>query len=186
MMTLNQLEKKIEKCRVCPELAANRTNTVFGDGNPNAKLMLLGEAPGADEDELKKPFVGRSGKLLDSLLREHGLDRSKFYVCNILKCRPPENRKPTRTEISNCENFLVNQIQIIKPKFILCLGSTSANFILENKLKISELRGKAFAKFKAEVHCTFHPAYLLRNPPAKKEFNQDLNFLLSRMGNLKN
>lgn len=161
---LNELKKECENCLKC-ELGKTRTKSVFSDGNANAKILLIGEAPGADEDKTGTPFVGRAGKLLTSLIEECGFSRKNdFYICNTVKCRPPENRVPTDNEKKLCENYLMSQIKIIQPKVIVLCGATSAKSFLGDKIKISQIRGKWFKIFdNIDATVIFHPSYLLRN-----------------------
>ncbi len=161
---LNELKKECENCLKC-ELGKTRTRSVFSDGNANAKILLIGEAPGADEDKTGTPFVGRAGKLLTSLIEECGFSRKNdFYICNTVKCRPPENRVPTDNEKKLCENYLMSQIKIVQPKVIVLCGATSAKSFLGDKIKISQIRGKWFKIFdNIDATVIFHPSYLLRN-----------------------
>lgn len=161
---LEKLRQECNKCFKC-ELGKTRNNIVFSDGKASAKIMLIGEAPGADEDATGTPFVGRAGKLLSSLLEECGFSRKDdFYIANTVKCRPPENRVPTDDEKQICEKYLLEQIKIIKPKVIVLCGATSAKSFLGNKIKISQIRGQWY-KILDNLDATviFHPSYLLRN-----------------------
>ena len=166
---LKELKKKCEKCYNCA-LGRTRNNIVFSDGNPEAKILLIGEAPGADEDATGIPFVGRAGKLLTNLIEESGLSRQNdFYICNTVKCRPPENRVPTDEEKKICEQFLLSQIKIVNPKLIVLCGATSAKSFLGNKIKISRIRGQWFKLFdNIDTTVIFHPSYLLRNHSEKE------------------
>ncbi len=165
---INQLENLKTQCLSCQrcELARYRTNIVFSDGNPIAKIMLIGEAPGENEDLQGKPFVGRSGQLLDKILESVGLSRTtNVYICNTIKCRPPNNRNPLPIEKENCRNYLDKQIELIKPKIILLCGAVAVNSILpENKLGITKIHGNWFDYNGIYVMPIYHPAYLLRNP----------------------
>ena len=163
---LLELEAKAKSCDAC-ELCKTRTNTVFSDGSACAKIMLIGEAPGADEDRLGKPFVGRAGKLLNEFLKNAGLERQKdLYIANTLKCRPPQNRKPQNTEKDACRSFLDAQIKAIKPKVVILCGATAMESFLDKKLKISKARGQIFENLKGYEGIKFipilHPSYLLR------------------------
>ena len=162
--SLAELRNVCFQCKSC-ELCKKRTNVVFSDGNPNAPIMLTGEAPGADEDATGIPFVGRAGKLLTELLKEAGFDRQKdFYICNTVKCRPPENRVPTDEEKAVCQKYLEAQISIVKPKLIVLCGATAAKSFLGNDIKISQIRGKKFdLSIGIPAIVIFHPSYLLRN-----------------------
>ena len=174
--TLEQFQAKICTCMQCP-LGATRTNFVFGSGNPNADIMVIGEAPGADEDEQGLPFVGRAGQLLTKILESVEMPREQVYICNILKCRPPNNRKPLASETDQCEPYLWKQIELIKPKFILALGLTAANTLLKNKESMTALRGKVHDYQGISTIVTYHPAALLRNPDWKKHTWEDVKFL---------
>lgn len=161
---LEELKNVCLQCKAC-ELCKTRTSVVFSDGNPNAKIILIGEAPGADEDASGTPFVGRAGQLLNTFLAEAGFDRQKdFYICNTIKCRPPQNRVPTNEEKLACQSYLMGQISIVKPKIILLCGATAAHSFIEQDFKISQIRGKWLNIFDdIEVMPIFHPSYLLRN-----------------------
>ena len=162
-LKLNELKSKCLDCYKC-ELGKTRKNIVFSDGNPNAKILLIGEAPGADEDATGIPFVGRAGKFLTQLIEESGLSRKEdFYICNTVKCRPPENRVPTDDEKQICEKYLFEQIKIVQPKVVVLCGATSAKSFLGNKLKITQARGKWY-KILDGIDATiiFHPSFLLR------------------------
>ena len=161
---LNRLKTKCTACRAC-ELGKTRKNIVFSDGSADAKILLIGEAPGADEDASGIPFVGRAGKLLTKLIEDCGFSRKDdFYICNTVKCRPPENRVPTDEEKKLCENFLLEQIKIVNPKVIVLCGATSAKSFLGSKIKISQIRGEWYKLFNnIDTTVIFHPSYLLRN-----------------------
>lgn len=181
---LRLLGEKVAQCVRCIELVSNRTQTVLGTGNPYAKLLFLGEAPGADEDRQGIPFVGRAGKLLTDMI-EKGMkiNRSEeTYICNILRCRPPGNRAPMPDEAFRCRQFLDTQIDIVKPQFICCLGASAAQYLLDTTTTISKMRQREFHYRTATVVCTYHPAYLLRNPSQKLATWQDLQFLMRLMG----
>lgn len=162
---LNKVKAMCDKCFEC-ELAKTRTNVVFSDGNPDAKIVIIGEAPGKNEDETGKPFVGRAGKLLDELFLSQNLTREKdFYICNTVKCRPPENRVPNDIERASCAGFLSKQLDILKPDIIILCGATALKGFLGDKVKISQVRGKWFTHLgRAKIMPVFHPSYLLRNP----------------------
>jgi DNA polymerase len=159
-----------QKCRLC----STRTNFVFGVGNPNADVVLIGEAPGADEDAKGEPFVGRAGQLLNKILSSIGFEREEVYICNILKCRPPGNRNPMPDEIENCEPYLKQQLKILKPKLILCLGKFAAETLLKTKLPLNKFRGKVHYYNGIKTMVTFHPAALLRNPQWKRPTWEDM------------
>ena len=179
---LGELAKQVAACTRCQELAETRTQTVFGVGNPEAKILFLGEAPGADEDRQGEPFVGRAGQLLDRIIKACTLTREEIYICNILRCRPPDNRNPTEEEAGNCREYLDGQIAIIDPDYIVCLGSVAARSLLGTTSTIGRLRGKFFPHGRAKVLCTYHPSYLLRYEPAKKDVWEDMKFLMRDMG----
>ncbi len=184
---LQQLAERVAQCTRCRELVMNRTQTVFGVGNPHSTLVFVGEAPGADEDRQGFPFVGRAGQLLtDIIVKGMGMRREDVYICNVIKCRPPGNRTPQPSEVAACAEYLDEQLRLIAPQFICCLGSVAAQRILDSKLPMSRLRGKVYEKLfhwgAAKVICTFHPAYLLRNPEAKRDTWEDIKLLLREMG----
>lgn len=180
---LNILAEEVKNCTRCHELCTTRTQTVFGVGNPHARLCFLGEAPGADEDAQGIPFVGRAGKLLTDII-EKGitLKRSDVYILNVLKCRPPGNRTPTPEEAANCWPYLERQLEIIRPEFIVCLGATAAQRLLDTTAPIGKLRGRFYQFGNAQVLCTYHPAYLLRSPDKKKDTWEDMKLLMNAMG----
>lgn len=179
---LSALQQLVAACTRCQELAATRTQTVFGVGNPNARLCLLGEAPGADEDRLGEPFVGRAGQLLNKILEACGLKRDDVYILNVLKCRPPGNRNPEPTEAANCRGYLDRQLDLIQPEFICCLGAVAARNLLDTQSAIGKLRGAVHDYRGIKVVCTYHPAYLLRNPSAKGATWDDMKLLMREMG----
>lgn len=180
--TLEVLQHEVAACTRCEELARTRTQTVFGTGDPRARLCFMGEAPGADEDRLGEPFVGRAGQLLNKIIEACRLRREEVYICNVIKCRPPGNRNPLPEEASNCRPFLERQLELVQPEFICCLGAVAAQNLLGTQLSIGKLRGKVHAYRGAKVVCTYHPAYLLRNPAAKKDTWEDMKFLMREMG----
>lgn len=180
---LNELESKINTCIKC-ELGKTRTNFVFGVGNPNADIMFIGEAPGGEEDLQGIPFVGRAGQLLTKLLKVVGIERKDVYICNILKCRPPNNRKPLPSEIEMCKPYLIKQIELVQPKVIVALGATAVEGLLNIKKKMGELRGSILSFNKIPVIVTYHPAALLRNPNWEKDFIEDLNILKTKFSNI--
>jgi DNA polymerase len=183
LQQLQALQAEVAGCTRCTELAQTRTQTVFGVGNPNARLVFLGEAPGADEDLQGEPFVGRAGQLLNDIITKGmKLRREDVYILNVLKCRPPNNRNPAPNEVINCRPFLDRQLEILQPEFICCLGAVAAKALLNTEVSIGRLRGKFHDYQGIPVLCTYHPAYLLRNPPAKKEVWEDIQILMKRMG----
>lgn len=174
--SLTALHDEIHTCLECP-LGHTRNSFVFGSGNENADIMIVGEAPGADEDEQGLPFVGRAGQLLTKILEAIDLGRDEVYICNILKCRPPNNRKPLVMETDQCEPYLWKQIELVKPKLILALGLTAANTLLKNKESMTNLRGKVHDYQGIRMLVTYHPAALLRNPEWKKLAWEDVKLL---------
>lgn len=176
--TLEAFHTDISGCMKCP-LGATRTSFVFGSGNPDADIMVIGEAPGADEDAQGLPFVGRAGQLLTKILESIDLQRDEVYICNILKCRPPNNRKPLVGETDSCEPYLWKQIELIRPKFILALGLTASHTLLKTSETMTALRGKVHDYQGIKTIVTYHPAALLRNPEWKKLVWEDVKFLRS-------
>ena len=180
---LQFLADEVAKCARCKDLAESRIQTVFGVGNPDSPLVFLGEAPGADEDKKGEPFVGRAGQLLtDIITKGMKMSREDVYICNILRCRPPGNRNPMPDEAAHCRPFLDRTLEIIKPKFICCLGTIAAKNLLSSEKTIGALRGKVWDYNEIKVVCTYHPAYLLRNPAAKKDTWNDIQLLMREMG----
>lgn len=175
--SIKELEDKINKCQKCP-LGQTRINFVFGGGNPFAEIMLIGEAPGAEEDLQGVPFVGRAGQLLTNVLRAINLEREDVYICNILKCRPPKNRKPLPSEIQTCIPYLRKQIDLIKPSIILALGSTAIEGLFGITEKMANIHGKELEFNGITVIPTYHPAALLRNPNLKRVVWNDIQILL--------
>ncbi|MEQ1731385.1 MAG: uracil-DNA glycosylase [Vicinamibacterales bacterium] len=164
-------------CTRCKLHTLGRSQVVFGVGNPNAQLMFVGEAPGADEDEQGVPFVGRAGQLLTKIIEAIELKRDDVYIANVIKCRPPQNRNPEPDEVEQCEPFLFQQIDAIKPRVIVALGKFGAQTLLRTQEPISRLRGRVFDYRGSKLVPTFHPAYLLRNPPAKREVWEDMKLV---------
>jgi DNA polymerase len=180
---LRQLnEGQVVGCTRCAVLVQNRTQTVFGVGNPEAELVFVGEAPGADEDAQGEPFVGAAGQLLTKIIQACKMQREDVYICNVLKCRPPGNRTPAPDEVGNCSPFLHRQLEIIHPRFICCLGAVAAQSLLNTTAGIGKLRGRFHNYRGIQVLCTYHPAYLLRNPAAKKDVWEDMQKLMAAMG----
>jgi len=168
-------------CTRC-KLHRARKNIVFGVGDPKAELVFVGEGPGHEEDIQAEPFVGRAGKLLTQMIEAMGLRRPDVYICNVVKCRPPENRLPEKDEIATCSPYLVRQLDVIKPKVICCLGACSAQTLLNTTQGISRYRGEWFDYRGARLLATYHPAYLLRNPAAKSEVWKDLQKIMAVLG----
>ena len=176
---LDSLAKQVAACQQC-SLHESRTQTVFGVGNPNADWLVIGEAPGADEDKQGEPFVGRAGKLLNSMLLAMGLPREQVFIANILKCRPPNNRDPEPEEVVACESYLRQQIELIKPKIILAVGRIAAQNLLKLDTPIGKMRGNQYQYPESElpVVVTYHPAYLLRSPREKRKVWEDLKLAM--------
>ncbi len=184
--TLDNFAHEISDCRKCKVLASGRKQIVFGYGNPNADVVVVGEAPGADEDEQGKPFVGRAGKLLTDILKAINFTREEIFICNILKCRPPDNRNPLPDEIENCEPYLFKQLEMIKPKLILAVGTFASQTLLRSKEPLGKLRGR-FHEYKGiKMMVTYHPAALLRNPNWKKPTWEDVKMFRSEYDKLVN
>jgi uracil-DNA glycosylase len=179
--SLPVIRENLGECTRC-KLHKTRKTIVFGDGNPNAQLVFVGEGPGADEDEQGLPFVGRAGKLLTQMIEAMGLQRKDVYICNVVKCRPPQNRQPEPDEVKECSPFLFRQIDTIAPKVIVCLGATAAQTILQTNRGISHFRGE-WQEFRGrKLLATYHPAYLLRNPAAKADVWKDLQKVMAELG----
>ena len=185
--SLEFLKKSIMNLKKC-DLKKNAKNIVFSDGNPKSKIMLIGEAPGANEDDEGLPFVGRAGILLDKMLAAINLDRKKVYISNIINYRPPENRRPTDEEIKRYLPFITKHIEIINPKILVLLGSTAMNALIGNDVVISKMRGKwiekEFGNCKTSVIITFHPAFLMRQPAQKKMSWIDLKMIREKKNKL--
>ncbi len=179
---LAKLQEEVAVCSKCLELADRRTQTVFGVGNPQARLCFLGEAPGADEDRQGEPFVGRAGKLLTRIIEACQMTREEVYILNVLKCRPPGNRAPLPLEADNCRSFLDRQLEIIRPEFLVCLGASAAQTLLQTTEPIGRLRGRFYRYRGIRVLATYHPAYLLRTPSAKRPVWEDMKLLMAEMG----
>ncbi len=174
--------EEVASCRKCG-LAATRTRTVFSDGSPEARILFVGEAPGADEDAQGVPFVGRAGQLLTRMIEDGmGISRSDVYICNVLKCRPPDNRNPEPSEISACRGYLETQIETIRPEAIVALGKFAAQFLLGTEEGIMRLRGRWGEYRGIPVMPTYHPSFLLRQPEKKREAWEDLLRVLERLG----
>ena len=183
LQTLSQITANCTQCKLCQ----GRKNVVFGEGNPKAKLVFIGEGPGENEDIQGRPFVGLAGQLLDKMIEAMGLTRQDVYIANVVKCRPPENRNPEPDEIAACSPYLAQQLRLIEPKWIVALGKFAAQTLLQTETPISRLRG-SFKEFKipgteqtVELMPTFHPSYLLRNPDSKREAWEDLKQVMQKM-----
>lgn len=168
-----ELRDCVASCTRC-ELAKSRTNTVFGVGNPNANWLIIGEAPGAEEDRRGEPFVGRAGKLLDEMLRAIGQSRDSVFIANILKCRPPNNRDPKPEEAAECRQYLERQIELLQPKIILAVGKIAAQNLLGSNEPVGQMRGRRHELHGIPLVVTYHPAYLLRSPSQKSKSWSDL------------
>jgi DNA polymerase len=171
--TLEEIRTELGNCHRC-KLYRTRRTIVFGEGNEKARLMLIGEGPGNDEDVQGRPFVGKAGQLLTKILQAIEIEREEVYIANIIKCRPPQNRNPEPDEIENCYPFLLKQIQAIRPRIICALGTFSAQTLLKTDVKITALRGKIYDFSGIQLFPTYHPAYLLRNPEKKREVWEDM------------
>jgi DNA polymerase len=179
---LKIIQDELVGCTRCPLAFQGRHTIVFGDGNPDARLMFIGEGPGADEDAQGLPFVGRAGQLLNNMIAAMGLKRSDVYIANIVKCRPPQNRVPEPEEANTCTPFLFRQIDIIRPQVIVALGATAATYLLGGKSPLARLRGRLHEARGAKLIVTYHPAYLLRDPTQKKEAWKDLQLAMADLG----
>jgi uracil-DNA glycosylase family 4 len=179
--TLERIREDLGECTRC-RLSKQRNKIVFGQGSPRAELVFVGEGPGHDEDVQGLAFVGRAGKLLTQMIEAMGLTREQVYICNVVKCRPPENRKPEDDEVATCSPYLYRQLDVIKPKAVVCLGATAAQALLKTKDSISRYRGQWFDYRNTKLLVTYHPAYLLRNPNAKGDVWKDLQKVMAHLG----
>lgn len=179
---LAQLATQVASCVRCDELVCYRRQTVFGEGNPQARVAFFGEAPGAEEDQQGRPFVGRAGQLLTKMIEACTLRREDVYILNTLKCRPPENRNPLPHELDNCRPYFEAQLNLIQPEYIVCLGLFAAQSLLRSKLSVGRLRGRFHAYHHSKVLVTYHPSYLLRTASAKRLAWEDLQIMMADMG----
>ncbi len=179
---LAQLRHTIGDCTRCPLAYAGRHTIVFGEGDPAARLMFVGEGPGADEDATGRPFVGKSGQLLTNMILAMGLTRESVYIANIVKCRPPNNRAPEPVEANTCSQFLLQQIDVVQPAILVALGSTAASYLLGVRQSLASLRGRFHSCRGAKLAITFHPAFLLRDPRQKAEAWKDLQMVMAELG----
>jgi uracil-DNA glycosylase len=179
---LNAIHTEIGDCTRCPLAYAGRRTIVFGDGDANARLMFVGEGPGADEDTSGVPFVGKAGQLLNNMIQAMGLKREEVYIANIVKCRPPANRVPEPVEANTCDQFLLKQIDVVQPQVVVALGSTAAMYLLGVKQSLSSLRGKWHSCRGAKLAVTYHPAFLLRDPRMKGDAWKDLQMVMAELG----
>jgi DNA polymerase len=170
--TLEQIRADLGDCQRC-KLAGGRRNIVFGEGNPHAELVFVGEGPGADEDEQGRPFVGRAGQLLNRMIQLIGMKREEVYICNVVKCRPPGNRTPEKEEMETCSPFLFRQLEAIKPRLICCLGAPAVRTVLGIKEGITKIHGQFYDFANSKAFATVHPAYVLRNPREEKMLRED-------------
>lgn len=179
--SLEEIKEELGDCTRC-KLHNDRNNIVFGEGNPKARLVFVGEGPGRDEDMQGRPFVGRAGKLLTKIIQAMGLERKDVYICNVVKCRPPNNRNPEPDEVASCEPFLFKQIRSIKPEIIVCLGSVATSLLLKTKnIKMADLRGTFHQFGDSKLMVTYHPAALLRNPNFKKPVWEDMKLVMKEL-----
>lgn len=183
LSALRACELEAKSCRAC-ELAARRNSVVFGEGNPDADIMFVGEGPGAEEDAQGRPFVGAAGQLLDRILAASGLKREEVYISNVVKCRPPGNRIPTPEEAKSCSKFLAEQIRLIQPSIIVALGATAAKALVDPEARITKIRGNWFLKDGVWIMPTFHPAALLRDPSKKRPVWEDMKNVLAKAAEL--
>ena len=179
---LRAIQEEIGDCTRCPLAYAGRRKIVFADGDPNARLMFVGEGPGADEDASGVPFVGKAGQLLNNMIGAMGLKREEVYIANIVKCRPPANRVPEPVEANTCSQFLLGQIDVVQPQVIVALGATAAMYLLGVKQSLASLRGKWHGCRGAKLVVTYHPAFLLRDPRQKGEAWKDLQMVMAELG----
>lgn len=178
---LEAIRSDIGECTRCALARQGRHAIVFGDGDPNARLMFVGEGPGADEDAQGLPFVGRAGQLLNNMIAAMGLNRSEVYIANVVKCRPPQNRTPEPEEANTCMQFLWRQIDVVRPEVIVALGATAATYLLGGKASLASLRGRIHNLRGAKLIVTYHPAYLLRDPRQKAEAWKDLQIAMKEL-----
>ena len=179
---LQILQSEVAACTRCEILSQCRTQTVFGEGDAQPRVVFFGEGPGADEDRTGRPFVGKAGQLLTKMIEACKLRRESVYILNTVKCRPPGNRNPEAEELENCRDFYERQLNVLRPEYIICLGAVSAQELLKSKLSVGRLRGKFHSHFASKVLVTYHPAYLLRNPAAKKAAWEDLQIMMRDAG----
>ncbi len=179
---LDAAQQQVASCVRCQQLASTRKNTVFGEGCLQPRVVFFGEAPGADEDRLGRPFVGRAGELLTKMIQACTFSREDCYILNTVKCRPPGNRNPQPEEVENCREFFELQLEVLQPEYIVCLGLVAARSLLRSELSVGLLRGRFHRYRTSKVVVTYHPSYLLRNPEAKKAAWEDLQFMLKDMG----
>lgn len=182
MVELQVLSEQVAKCQACPELVRNRTQTVFGTGNIRPRLVMMGEAPGVDEDRLGEPMVGLSGQLLDKIIQAMKMERGDVYILNAAKCRPPGNRNPSEIECQNCRPYWEKQIEILQPEVIVCLGAVASKTLLQTNMPVGKLRGQFHDYRGIAVAVTYHPSYLLRTTEKKRDTWEDMKMVLRRLG----
>jgi uracil-DNA glycosylase len=176
------MRERVSACKKCDELACTRKQTVFGEGNLQPTVVFFGEAPGAEEDRSGQPFVGPAGQLLTKIIAATQMKREDVYILNALRCRPPDNRTPTDQEIENCREYFEGQLEVLKPKYIVCLGAVAIRAVLQSTETIGRLRGKFYPYREAKVMVTYHPSYLLRNESVKKSTWEDMQMLMRELG----
>lgn len=182
VMSLPEIREELGDCRRC-KLCEERNSIVFGEGNPDARLVFVGEGPGRDEDAQGRPFVGRAGQLLTKIIKAMKLEREDVYICNVVKCRPPGNRNPEPDEVASCEPFLAKQIRSINPEVVVCLGSVATGLLLKLKnFRMGQLRGTFHNYENSKLMVTYHPAALLRNPAFKKPVWEDMKLVMKELG----
>lgn len=182
VMSLSEIREELGDCRRC-KLCEERNSIVFGEGNPDARLVFVGEGPGRDEDAQGRPFVGRAGQLLTKIIKAMKLEREDVYICNVVKCRPPGNRNPEPDEVASCEPFLAKQIRSINPEVVVCLGSVATGLLLKLKnFRMGQLRGTFHSYENSKLMVTYHPAALLRNPAFKKPVWEDMKLVMEELG----
>ena len=182
VMSLSEIREELGDCRRC-KLCEERNSIVFGEGNPDARLVFVGEGPGRDEDAQGRPFVGRAGQLLTKIIKAMKLEREDVYICNVVKCRPPGNRNPEPDEVASCEPFLAKQIRSINPEVVVCLGSVATGLLLKLKnFRMGQLRGTFHNYENSKLMVTYHPAALLRNPAFKKPVWEDMKLVMKELG----
>lgn len=179
---LAEIDQEVRDCRACKDIVSFRQQTVFGAGPLNPTVCFMGEAPGADEDRQGVPFVGKAGQLLTKIIAAMKLEREEVYILNALKCRPPQNRTPVPEEIEHCRHYVTRQLEVLQPKYIVCLGAVAVRSLLDSTLSIGRLRGQFHHYRGAQVVVTYHPSYLLRNESAKRLVWEDMKMLMAEMG----
>jgi len=182
VIQLQQIEAQVKTCTQCVDLVKFRTQPVFGVGNVRPRLVMMGEAPGADEDRLGEPFVGASGQLLDKIIAAMSLRRQDVYILNSVKCRPPQNRNPTDIECLNCRSYWEGQLELLQPEVIVCLGAVASKTLLQTTQPVGQLRGSIHEYRGAKVVMTYHPSYLLRTESAKRQTWDDMKVVMNILG----